>query len=83
MLTVIYISIPFLYWIFEQTQNKGQMFLGQTTRPITKFGILPVILKGVSPGDNVVIGADSVVTKDVSAGEIWVGNPIKKFKIME
>ncbi|WP_294482752.1 hypothetical protein, partial [uncultured Victivallis sp.] len=25
---------------FEQTQNKGQMHLCQTTRPITKFGTL-------------------------------------------
>lgn len=36
-----------------------------------------IILKGVTIGDEAVIGAGSVVTKDVPAGEIWAGNPAK------
>ena len=35
------------------------------------------ILSGVTIGENAMIGAGSVVTKDVPAGEIWVGNPAK------
>ena len=35
------------------------------------------ILGGVSIGDGAMIGAGSVVTKNVPAGEVWVGNPAK------
>lgn len=35
------------------------------------------LLCGVTIGENAMIGAGSVVTKDVPAGELWVGNPAK------
>ncbi len=35
------------------------------------------ILKGVHVGDRAVIGCGSVVTKDVPADEVWVGNPAR------
>ena len=38
------------------------------------------VLPGVSIGDNVVIGAGSVVTKDISSNVIAVGNPCKLIK---
>ena len=37
-----------------------------------------MILKGVTIGARAVIGAGSVVTKDVPDGEIWAGNPAKR-----
>lgn len=36
-----------------------------------------IVLKGVSIGANSVIGAGSVVTKNIPDNEIWAGNPIK------
>lgn len=39
-----------------------------------------IILKGVTIGDESVIGAGSVVTRNVPAGEIWAGNPAKFIK---
>jgi acetyltransferase-like isoleucine patch superfamily enzyme len=36
-----------------------------------------VILCGITIGRNAAIGAGAVVTKDVPAGEIWVGNPAR------
>lgn len=36
-----------------------------------------VILGGISIGENAMIGAGSVVTKDVPANELWFGNPAK------
>ena len=39
-----------------------------------------VILCGHTIGRNAVVGAGSVVTRDVPAGEIWAGNPARFFK---
>ena len=39
-----------------------------------------IILKGVTIGDEAVIGTGSVVTKDVPAREIWAGNPARFIK---
>lgn len=36
------------------------------------------ILKGVDIGDRVIIGAASVVSCDIPAGEVWAGNPARK-----
>ena len=42
------------------------------------IGAHSIILKGVTIGENSVVGAGSVVTHDVPNGEIWAGNPAKK-----
>ena len=39
-----------------------------------------VILPGVKIGDNAVIGAGSIVTRDVPKNELWAGNPARKIK---
>lgn len=39
-----------------------------------------VILQGVEIGDGAVIGASSIVTKNVPAFEVWAGVPAKKIK---
>lgn len=41
------------------------------------IGAGAVILDGVKIGAGAMIGAGSVVTKDVPAGELWLGNPAK------
>jgi acetyltransferase-like isoleucine patch superfamily enzyme len=35
------------------------------------------LLCGITIGENAMIGAGSVVTKDIPAGELWLGNPAK------
>ncbi|MFC6289315.1 sugar O-acetyltransferase [Levilactobacillus angrenensis] len=43
-------------------------------------GANATILPGVTIGDNAVVGAGSVVTKDVAANTIVVGNPARKLR---
>lgn len=39
-----------------------------------------IILKGITIGDQAVIGAGSVVTKDITPRQIWAGNPVRFIK---
>lgn len=41
------------------------------------IGARCIILKGVTIGKRSIVGAGSVVTKSIPAGEIWAGNPTK------
>jgi acetyltransferase-like isoleucine patch superfamily enzyme len=41
------------------------------------IGAHSLILKGLTIGENSIIGAGSVVTKSVPANQIWAGNPAK------
>lgn len=57
-------------WVLEKTLIKNGASIGAGS----------TILCGVTIGENAMIGIGSVVTKDVPAGEVWVGNPAKFLK---
>lgn len=44
------------------------------------IGANTTVLKGVRIGDGAIIGASSLVTKDIGDNEIWGGNPAKRLK---
>ena len=44
------------------------------------IGVGAVILCGIEIGENAMIGAGSVVTKNIPANELWVGNPARFVK---
>lgn len=59
-------------------RNKGLEY----AKPITVgnnvwFGASVIVLPGVNIGDNCIIGAGSVVNKDIAMNSIAVGNPCK------
>ncbi|MEP7077046.1 MAG: acyltransferase [Acidobacteriota bacterium] len=47
------------------------------------LGLNCIVLKGVSIGENSIVGAGSVVTKDIPANVICAGNPCKVIKNIE
>lgn len=61
---------------------KGTDIENRTNAPITIkrnafIGMNCIILKGVTIGENSVVGAGSVVTTSIPDNEIWAGNPAK------
>lgn len=40
-------------------------------------------MKGVTIGDDVIIGANSLVNKNVPSGEVWGGSPAKRIMTIE
>ncbi len=73
-----------LHPLDAKTRNEGL----ETAKPITIgnnvwFGGSIVVLPNVTIGDNSVIGAGSVVKKDIPANSLAVGNPCKVLRTIE
>lgn len=47
------------------------------------IGMKTIIMPGVNISDNVVIGAGSIVTKDILEAGVYVGSPARKIKELE
>ena len=77
------------FYTAEHPINAAKRITGnETAHPITVgnnvwFGGNVTVLSGVTIGDNTVIGAGSVVTKDIPANVIAVGNPCKIIRKIE
>ena len=61
-----------------KSKNKDFQLLKTVVKSGASIGANATILPGITIFENAIIGAGSVVTKDVPAGEIWFGNPAKK-----
>ena len=68
-----------------RNSSKDQLFAKKSPVYIGKnvfIGTQSIILKGVTIGDNSIIAAGSVVTKNIPSNEIWGGNPAKFLRII-
>ncbi len=65
---------------FPKSKNVNFDLRKTVVKTGASIGANATILGGVTLGENSLVGAGSVVTKDVLANEIWVGNPAKFLK---
>lgn len=65
---------------FPKSKNNDFTLRNTLIKTGCSIGANATILGGLTLGENSLIGAGSVVTKDVPANEIWVGNPAKFLK---
>jgi Acetyltransferase (isoleucine patch superfamily) len=71
---------------YPRSKVYPEQFVRTVVKKKASIGANATILCGVTIGENAMIGAGSVVTKDVPAGELWYGNPAKshgKVKVMD
>lgn len=66
----------------SELRRTGEDLKNRKSAPVTIehdafIGARCIILKGVTIGENSIVGAGSVVTKSIPANEIWAGNPAK------
>jgi UDP-3-O-[3-hydroxymyristoyl] glucosamine N-acyltransferase len=63
-------------WITGSTMLAGSVKVGKNSTIFSKV----VVREWCNIGENVTIGMGSVVTKNIPAGETWLGNPARKFE---
>jgi acetyltransferase-like isoleucine patch superfamily enzyme len=66
--------------LYPRSKNPDWKLQRTIIKKGASIGANATILCGITIGENAMIGAGSVVTKDVPAGEVWVGNPAKPIK---
>lgn len=79
------------FYTFNHIYNDTQIpikYQGNITKPIrvctgSWIGANSIILSGVTIGENSVVGAGSVVTKDIPPRTVYAGNPARKIRDIE
>ena len=61
--------------LFPRSKNLDWKLSKTIIKKGASIGANATILCGITIGEKAMIGAGSVVTKDVPEGELWVGNP--------
>ena len=70
-------NVTFTNDLFPRSKVHPKEYAKTIIKKGASIGANATILCGITIGENAMIGAGSVVTKDVPAGEVWFGNPAK------
>ena len=73
-------NVTFTNDLYPRSHNQNWKLLRTKVCKGATIGAGSTLLPGITIGENAMIGAGSVVTKDVPAGEVWVGNPARFIK---
>ncbi len=69
--------------LYPRSKNPDWKLSKTTIKKGASIGANATILCGITIGEKAMIGAGSVVTKNVPAGELWLGNPAKFVRKIE
>ena len=61
--------------LYPRSKNPDWQIKETVIKKGASIGANATILCGITIGENTMIGAGSVVTKDIPSDEIWIGNP--------
>lgn len=70
-------NVTFTNDLYPRSKQYPEKFAKTIIKQGASIGANATILGGITIGENAMIGAGSVVTKDVPADEVWVGNPAR------
>ena len=70
-------NVTFTNDLFPRSKAHPEIFLQTTIKAGASIGANSTILPGITIGEKAMVGAGSVVTKDVLAGQVVAGNPAK------
>jgi acetyltransferase-like isoleucine patch superfamily enzyme len=73
-------NVSFANDMYPRSKNKNWKLLRTRICKGASIGAGAVILPGLTIGERAFVAAGSVVTKDVPAGELWMGNPARFYK---
>lgn len=73
-------NVTFTNDMYPRAKNPDWKLLRTKICKGATVGAGAVILPGITIGERAFIAAGSVVTKDVPAGELWMGSPAKFYK---
>lgn len=62
---------------YPRSKQYPSSFMQTIIKRGASLGAGSVIIGGVTIGENAMIGAGSVVTKDIPNSELWIGNPAR------
>ena len=70
-------NVTFTNDLYPRSKQYPEKFAKTIIKQGASIGANATILGGITIGENAMIGAGSVVTKDVPAEEVWFGNPAR------
>ncbi len=70
-------NVTFTNDLFPRSKQHPLEFAKTLLKKGCSIGANSTVVCGVTIGEKAMIGAGSVVTKDIPAGELWFGNPAK------
>ena len=73
-------NVTFTNDLFPKSKNTNFELKKTLVKKGASMGANATILAGITIGENALVGAGSVVTKDIPDNEIWVGNPARFHK---